>query len=200
MKYLVFDNETTGLGQSAEVIQFSGLLLDEKLKLQRLINFYCYTQEEMEPKAFETHKLSHRYLMEQSGGKTFEDYFLELVPKEKDLTWIAYNVSYDMRVINNTLTRNGLPAYNFGKTTALLNKTKGIYNFDLMKIIASIYGHAVKLSVAAQTLPYSEDRINSMYKKLLQLAGMSNETTFHNSLYDVLITWFLLGEHRNLCR
>ncbi len=200
MNYLVFDTETTGFRPTAEVIQFSGLLLNEKLKLQRLINFYCYTQETVEKKALEIHKLSSKFLMEQSGGKAFEDYFFALAPEEKDLTWVAYNTSYDMRVINNTLTRNGLPSYDFGKTTALLNKKHGIYNFDLMKVMASLYGHNIKLSVAAQTLPYSEEKIHSMYKKLMELAGMKSEVTFHNSLYDVLITWLLLGEHRNRCR
>ncbi len=40
MQYIVFDTETTGLSASDEVVQFAGLLLNEKLDLVKIINFY----------------------------------------------------------------------------------------------------------------------------------------------------------------
>lgn len=199
MNYIVFDTETTGLGSTSEVIQFSGLLLDHNLKLSKLINFYCYTQEPIEAEAAKIHGLTASFLMKQSGGKTFEDYFFELAPKEKDLIWVGYNTKFDIAVINRTLEQNGLAKYDFGKPTALLNKKFGIYNFDLMPIFASPSGYNQRLSTVAKQLPYSEEKLASMYQKLLNLAGLQTDVTYHNAIYDALVTWLLLGNFRQLC-
>lgn len=202
MRYVVFDTETTGLGSTAEVIQFSALLLKENLQVERITDFYCYTQEEIDPKASAVHNLTPTFLMEKSGGKTFEDNFLNLDwIKFSDLIWVGYNVSFDIRMVNNTLARNGLPKYDFGKNVVRIGNQSGRGYFDLMRFFAMLNnGYNRKLSVVAKTLPYSEEKLETLYKKFLFVAkNDASEATYHNSLYDAMITWLLLHSIRNKC-
>lgn len=73
MKYFLYDVETTGLTRRDEVIQLSGFLLNEDLRKEQIINFYCYTQVETNPEAQKVHGLDKKLLWELSGGKTFEE-------------------------------------------------------------------------------------------------------------------------------
>ncbi len=203
MNYAVFDTESTSVGATAEVIQFSAVLLKENLQVERITNFYCYTQEPIDPQAAEIHHLTPEFLMEQSRGKTFEDNFLQLDWIYKaDLIWVGYNVGFDTRVVNNTLTRNGLPKYDFGKPVVRLSNQKGHRTFDLMRFYATLNnGYNRKLSVVAQSLPYSNEKLEALYKKFLTVVGsdISNPLTYHNALYDVMITWLLLYNIRAKC-
>lgn len=202
MNYLVFDTETTGLSNSDEVIQFSGLLLNEQLKLKKLVNFYCYTAIPINPKASSVNRLTPKKLLKYSGGRTFEDYFLNCQDfHQPDLTWIGYNVKFDIGKVNGTLTNNGLPAYDFGSGVVRLGSaTEGRHYFDLMNSLAmKNKGIKQKLSVVAESLHYSQQQLDSMYSKFLQLAGHESNLKYHDSLYDSLITWLLLTENKDWC-
>lgn len=194
MNTFVFDTESTGLTSNDEVIQFSGLLLDDNLNLIRVVNFYCDTQVKIHPEASKVNGLTSDLVHKLSGGKFFEDYYCnEPIFKLKDMCWVGYNIDFDTRMVNNTLRNNGLPVHNFGKRTTSLDKKEGIYCYDVMQVFAAKrHSHKVKLSVAAQELKFTQDSLDKMYQKLLHLAGEYVDLTFHNAIYDAMITWLLL--------
>lgn len=198
MKYFIYDIETTGLGNRDEVVQFSGFLTDAHLAIEHMINFYCYTQVPLDPKAAAVNGLTAELLWKKSGGLSFEDqisnHMLNIL-KLEDLTWVEYNTNgFDHRVINQTLRQNGVKTINFGKEIALPGKSSGIYTFNLLKGLQNFCfnGRIHKLRQAATTLPYSEVRINSMYTATCQQFGLEdNAGSFHDSSYDAFVTWLL---------
>lgn len=214
MSYFVFDTETTGIGAGTvldkkgsvsvndEVIQFAGLLLDESLRLKKVISFHCYTAVPIYPKAQAVNHLDHQKLMKYSGGRTFEDFFLNQSDLHSDdITWVGYNVKFDMRIINNTLKQNGLDVYDFGTCIKTLrSRVKGRCYFDLLESLAMRNGGIrMKLVQAAKSLPYTEQQLNAMYGKLLQLTNNKSDLTFHDALYDSLVTWLLLVQNEEWC-
>ena len=104
MKYLIMDTETTGLGSRDEVIQFSGILVNEEFKMSKLYNWYCETSVPITKEAAATHGLNANLLHVLSHGYTFEDNWLtmEELLNTPDITFIGWNVSFDIRLINQT--------------------------------------------------------------------------------------------------
>lgn len=201
MQYIVFDTETTGLSAADEVVQFAGLLLNEKLDLAKIINFYCQTQVPVNPEVTKITCLDGELLHKLSKGKFFEDYYYSIpVFKCTSLTWIGYNVGFDCRMINNTLVNNGLPVHNFGSKTISLGKGEGIYNLDVMQLVAAENnGIRKKLIEAAKELPHSQDELEQMFQKLLKLTESPPEVRFHNALYDAMVTWLILASKKRRC-
>lgn len=201
MEYIVFDTEDTGLSSHDEVFQFAGLLLNRDLRIQRIFNFYCYTQVPITEKARQITGMTQTHLMELSNGLYFEDYFYKLdIFRKKSLVWIAYNTAFDTRMINGTLTRGGLPIYSFGNPINNLNVNSGIHTFDVMQLIsATNNGIKKKLSVAQLDLGYSSEKLKAMYTKLAKLVNLDTSVMEHNALYDAMVTWCLLVKHKKLC-
>lgn len=202
MNYTVFDVETTGLGGKAEVVQFSALLLNDDLKIQKVYNTYCYTQVAFQEEAAAVTGLDHEKLMKLSKGKFFEDFYCSSdLFKLKDNIWCGYNGVFDKRIINNTLTQNGLQPHDFGTEIARFNKTSGVYYFDVMKLncLVKKISYNEKLSQCAKALPYSQQKLDLMYAKLLKIVKSDTEITFHNALYDSMITWLYLDANRRWC-
>lgn len=201
MQYIVFDTETTGLTSSDEVVQFAGLLLNEKLDLVNIINFYCQTQVDISPEVTKITHLDGETVHRLSKGKFFEDYYFSIpVFKCTSLVWIGYNVSFDCRMINNTLANNGLPLHNFGNRIVRLDKTEGVYNFDVMQVVAAENnGIKKKLSEAARELPHSQEDLELMFQKLLKLTDSPSEIHYHNALYDAMVTWLVLINKKRRC-
>lgn len=202
MKVVVFDCETTGLRAKDEVVQFSALLLDESLRLERVYNFYCNTQVPFEPKASEITHLDADNIRILSNGKFFEDYYwVSELFKLKDVIWCGYNVSFDIRKINSTLENNGLSPHNFGNKTVTLNKTDGTYYFDVMQLCRDIERntYSISLDQCVSKLPYSERQLTEMYLKLQRIANMQTTTKFHNSLWDSMVTWLYLAKYKGRC-
>lgn len=201
MNYVVFDVETTGTGSKDEVVQFSALLLNEKLKLQKVYNCFCSTQVTMDPEAARITGLDAKLLRELSKGKFFEDFYCTSdLFKLKDVVWCGYNVEFDIGKVNNTLTQNGLDAHDFGRETKRLNKNEGSYYFDVMKLysVAKRIDYYESLSKSARSLSFSQEKLEAMYAKLLQITNCEFDSKYHNALYDSMITWLLLERNRNL--
>lgn len=201
MNYLVYDTETSGLNFNRdEVLQFSGILLDDSLAIKQVFNFYCDTQVSIDPGAAAVNGLNHSILRELSGGKTFEDNFLNLPIWElKDLCWVGYNsVHFDSKMINSTLVANNLPPVVFGpeEPRIKLTNNKGIYQLDMMKFIQAINkGHRMKLISAVDTIKdkYPIDVLNNAYKKYFSQYDINPKgDLFHNALYDTFMTYALL--------
>lgn len=200
MYYFVYDTETTGLYKKDEVIQFSGIVTDEKFAIKNVVNFYCDTIVPIHPEAQALHHLTWKKLAEFSGGATFEDNFLKLpFLKLPDLTWVGYNNwGADERFINQTLVNNGLPPVSFGKRISGIKKEHGHFTLDMMRCVSNYCngGINMKLVNAVKTVEkYSQEQLDTVYLKYFtQYDAVNPEATMlHNSLYDAYLTWVLLS-------
>lgn len=216
MYYFLFDTETTGLGSKDEVIQFSGLLLRDpvaedgqsssstNLVLMKFYNFYCNTTQVISDGAYQVHGIDKNALVQLSEGKTFEDNFYPFLTSLRktieadktfngnDVCWVAYNVAFDKRLVNQTLVQNGLPAFNFGKNNALFSKTNGDSNVCLMNAITSLLGKRRKLS---EVIAYFdlESQINKSFKVFADKCGIGDDISYHNAAYDVFASFVVMN-------
>ena len=196
MKYMIFDTEATGLDAKDEITQFAGFLVDDNLKLERLYNFYCYPLVDMGAKVISLTGLDKELLMKLSGGKFFEEQFAELkhLHNCSDLTWVGYNVSFDTRMVNQTLQNNGCDPYQFGRKISLLNSQHGVYQFDVMQAVANLYNHGtfVKLEQAVKRYcTVDEQQIKREYREILKYADLPMIGEYHNALFDAYSTYHL---------
>ena len=201
MKYLIMDTETTGLGSRDEVIQFSGILVNEEFKMSKLYNWYCETSVPITKEAAATHGLNANLLHVLSHGYTFEDNWLtmEELLNTPDITFIGWNVSFDIRLINQTLALNGLNTFDFGTKRKSLKYSNNRNVFDLMHFVAeSMYGRArVALATAtADTFVKNKDNrgiidVDEKFKIFAKATKNDPELSYHNSLYDTFVTYLL---------
>ena len=202
MQYAVFDVETTGLGIKDEVIQFSCILTDENFCALNYFNFYCYTQQELDVKASEITGINREDLWRLSEGKTFEDQFFKLkeLVNNPNLVWVHYSTNgFDLRLVNQTLTNNGLDTFYFGKNCTRLDKQSGVWNFNICNALANFKygGRPRRLSQAASELPYSEEEIIRVLESKCKGCGVNG---YHNALYDAFVTWLLLYQNKDVFR
>lgn len=207
MKYLVLDTETTGLGAKDEVIQFTGILLNEEFKLSKLYNWYCESCAKISDGAYKTHGIDAKKLHQLSEGHSFEDnwYTMENLLNLPDITFIGWNISFDIRLINQTLAGSGLNTYDFGEARQSLRKIHGHNNLDLMQFIAkNQYGRArVKLAVAAEdAFTKNKDGVgivdaDSLFERFAKATKNDPSVAYHNSLYDTFITMLLFTRNVN---
>lgn len=213
MRFFIYDTETCGFSKKAEVIQFSGFLLNDKLQKEEIVNFYAYTQAEIETGAYEAHNIDKKLLWTLSQGKTFEEqiFQFDFLFNDPDIIFIGYNVKYDNRMVNQTLQNNGYPGIDFGKASNTLMKSSGRFHFDLMKSMSAMFnkGISMKLSVAAKYLKKRNlADVNKVFEVIFSnygvpahlkqdLAQELNISRFHNSLYDSFLCWCLLLDYKN---
>lgn len=193
MHYVFYDTETTGLTRIDEVIQVGGIITDEQLYIIDRFMFYCYTQVPISKGAKAQHGITASELIHLSDGKTFEDYWYNLpIVRNKNVTWVSYSTNgFDERMINQTLTHNGLPSFDFGKKVNYLdNRRNGIYNFDAMLALKSrcCHGHNKKLSQLVSSLPLS---IGEIDKRFIRVAG-NLPCKYHDALYDAFSLWLVV--------
>lgn len=196
MNYFLFDVESTGMTNKDEVIQFSGLLFDEKFALKKFFNFYCDTQQTIDPGALKVHGISKEILKKLSDGKTFEDNFFEMLKileQYPDLCWVSYNIEFDKRLVNQTLVNNGLESFDFGKDLPKFIKVLGKSNACLLQGMRMIFpgrgGH--KLYQIVERLPYSKEDIQKAFAKLAITCNLDPELSYHNAAYDVYTSYLV---------
>lgn len=222
MNYIVFDEETTGVGEKDEVVQFGCLILDENFQITRPISCYFQSHVPVNAEAAAKTHLSSEIAHELSGGMFFEDFYWESdIFKMTDVTWIGFNPDFDIRLCNQTLNQNGLSSYDFGDEVARLNKKSGVHHFDVMKACMAGMGlnYYPNLAQCGSKLSYSQSTLDGMYEKLIKiidkldyanktetlsekLIGISDNgklASYHDALYDAMITWLLLYQNRKWC-
>lgn len=193
MKYFFWDTETTGLGFSDEVLQLGGIVVDEDFNIVEVVNFFCDTTCPISQGAAAINHLTFELVHKWSGGKTFEDNWLELKQRlGYDVCWIGWNESFDRRVVNQTLKKAGLPLYNFGKLIHGVREAEGICHYDLMRGIGKLRngGKTIKLMNAVTSylrMPVSE--IDKMYEKRIKQFDM--EVGAHHADYDAFMCYLL---------
>lgn len=209
MKYFLFDTETTGVYKKDEVIQFAGLLIDENYNLRYVINDYCYTNIPINPEAAKITKLDKSILWNLSEGMPFEKQFkkYDFLFNEPDITFVGWNISFDKRMINQTLTNNGYKPFDFGRKSNNFSNTTGRWYVDLMPGISAIYGanggrsNRLKLSTAASNMKHwTLEELNAKYNYIYNKYGKEYGMKFHNALYDSFLLWALFLENKDKLR
>ena len=196
MKYVFYDTETTGLTKRDEVIQFGAVIADENLKIMGKVSFYCYTQVPVKDAAYKVHGINGKRLYELSGGQTFEDCFLNMpLFKETDIVWVSYSTNgFDERMVNNTLTNNGLEKYDFGTEEKYFGQfTAGRHWFDACHAVANRCngGKIRKLSQLVEM--YGVAGKEEYHKKLFEYSA-----SFHDATYDAFMLWAVIYLNRKL--
>lgn len=218
MKVIVFDTETTTLPRPmlrgtthvngrpfmgrGEVIQLTALVCDENLSIEKAISFYCKPSEPITDEAFAVHRISNDAIDVLSKGKTFEDYIFH---DYKDIflrtgnVYVGHNVSFDIKLVNSTLTAFNYPAINFGTPTNCLDGLREDRNYSLctMKVTKEIKGYfkQPKLSEAVKLVGLG-DKIDLIYDKVYKDLGLS-KSTYHNADFDTFCTWAVLSKLRS---
>ena len=221
MRFVIFDTETTGLTQSDEVIQFAGLVVEttseeekqkmtaegktpKNLKLKNFCSFYCDTVKTINPEAQKIHGIDKETLKKLSENYTFEDNFFPFVESlgEQPKCWVAYNIEFDKRLVNQTLGNNGLPTFSFGKNIATIREENEDTNFCLMNAMTSLNtaGKRRKLVDVVASLGYSKETIDKSFAAFAARCNMSEDLSFHNAAYDVYCTYLVLEHHFNKLR
>ena len=203
MIYNFFDTETTGLGDTDEVIQIGGVITDESLKP---IRAYCYNADTtapfIHPKVTAINKLTLEILR-----TTARDIYIEQVLNDfikefyaDDVIFCGYNVKFDIRMLNNSIRNDNLKV-NFGKkiTPPLLPKV-GAWNLDVADYFAFNTSNGrrfPKLSNLALKMTDVYDQFISEYTMLPINSNLPSgmlHLDSHNSLYDSIITFLLFRE------
>ncbi|VYU49549.1 hypothetical protein [Clostridium paraputrificum] len=218
MKVIVFDTETTTLPRGmikgtthvdgrpfigkGEIIQLTALVCNEELQIEQAISFYCKPSEPITDEAFAIHRISNEAIESLSGGKTFEEYIFN---DYKDIflrignVYVGHNVSFDIKLVNATLTAFNYPAINFGTPTTTLEGLREDRNYSLctMRTTRAIKGFykSPKLSEAVQLVGVA-DKIDLLYNKVYKQLGLS-KSTYHNADYDTFCTWVVLNQLRS---
>ena len=221
MRSFIFDTETTGLGPRDEVVQFSGILLndDDHYKIESVLNFYCETDVPSSEAAMAVHHLDQKILHKLSGGKTFEEQFanvLDFLGQFPDLTWVAYNYSFDQRMCRQTMVNNNAKDPNLPMKEAILQR-KGIHAFCCMDMCTSYIGHGRKMKnveaahhpdvmrdvynnygiektlakkgIRADDTAQMSGVIDKLYSVVMKMAtGFLPAAHLHDSLYDSYLT------------
>lgn len=210
-KFIVFDTETTSLNSmkngkaGGEVIQFAAVIVDEVFNIVRVINRYCSTTQFIVPEAEKVHGLSDKKVSLLS-----DDTFFEQVVEEENLrkldnvTWIGYNVGFDIKMVRQTLIQNGNEPINFGSPVSLLSfDRKGLYYFDAMYPLSGISGFAHKRKLSALI----EDYIGlDLFRKICLSARqkysivdplIGHEDYFHNAFFDSFGLLILIQKFKN---
>ena len=196
MRYIFYDVETTGFAKQDEVIQFGAVVTDGNLKVVGKVMFYCYTQVPIRDGAYKVHGIKKERLYELSGGRTFEDYFLgNKLFYEPDLVWVSYSTNgFDERLVNNTLTNNGLARYDFGSEEKYLGQfSKGRHWFNACHALANRCngGKVRKLSQLVEKYGITDKE--EYHRKLFGL-----KASFHDATYDAFMMWVLVFLNRRM--
>ena len=202
MKFVIFDTETSDL--RGEVIQLSYMVVDERFEIVEFDSFYCDTTMKITQGAFNVHGISNELLEVLSEGKFLEDYLLK-DPNRRSifidgvgLTFMGYNVNYDIERMNQSLLPTGKCLTSMVNTSSLVGLSEAFsYSYDLMKA-AKDYLRVPKFIKLSQAVDFIVKRKNpdldidflyELYKEKFNLKTRGG--TYHDASYDVFCTYML---------
>ena len=105
--FVVLDTETTGLDESAEIVQIAVIDADGRIAFQSLIKPRSPINEN--GIAYAVHKIGNKAL---KTAPCFEQVYSCLYPMLQFKTIIAYNADFDKRMVQQTLQRYTIPDLN----------------------------------------------------------------------------------------
>lgn len=102
-KYVAIDTETTGVGALAEVIELSAVSLHK----EPMLELYFMPSGEISPTAIATHGLTED-ILKQKGTTTWDKCAVQIQQALNNKTMLAYNATFDCRMIAQTAAMYGL--------------------------------------------------------------------------------------------
>lgn len=206
IRIVIFDTETTGLKDADQVIQFSAVVLNHEFKVVAMDSFYCNVKIPISQGAIDVHGINNRDLEKLSKGKYIEDYlpFLDYMNRKDNTIFVGYNVDFDIKKINHSLTNEGYDAINFGRKLQTLptRKMSGNGYLDVMRPLCSNLGYNGnrKLNMIFNNHgPCDEERIRFIISKLAEKynVDIKDKSGYHDSLFDTMITTSLLIKYKH---
>lgn len=223
MKFIIFDTETTSIPRfrglpepscldkfnvrypnkimrfNGEVIQFAGLVCDEKFNLEEIVSFYCMPSEPISEDAYKVNKISNEMIYDLSKGKRLEDYLIndkknhELFFNSNNV-YIGHNVTFDMKVVNNTLANYCYPEIDFGNQINSLNSvtSNSSHYYDTMSNSMRILGlrKRPKLSELLNLVAPEVD-LDRFCSHVMNMYHKNSIVNFHDACYDAICTWLV---------
>ena len=202
-RLIFIDTETTGVNENLdEVIQFSAIIsdLDFSPDSMEVINEYCLSLKPISPEAMNIHHITMRELEKLSNGKFFEDVVRKYQLYEmRDCAWIAYKISFDIKLCNNTLVTNGYPKMNFGPEVNKINQSiNGPVHFDSMKYLNTLHGYKSAKMTEYIYKCLGMATFRSMSANFNKMYGNTNTNSgFHNSLIDTYALYLIMKKYHS---
>lgn len=206
IKIVVFDTETTGLKDTDQVIQFSAIVLNYEFKVIAMDSFYCNVKIPISQGAIDIHGINNKDLEKLSKGKYIEDYmpFLNYMNQKDNVIFVGYNVDFDIKKINNSLTNEGYEPINFGRKLQALptRPMSGNGYLDIMRPLCNNLGYKGnrKLNMIFNNHgPCDEERVRLIISKLAEKYNveLKDKSSYHDSLFDTMITTSLLIKYKH---
>lgn len=221
MRIVVLDTETTGVGENDRVIQIASICVDENFTTYGASNTFCNVATVIPSGAIAVHQIDNRKLELLSGNKFIEDqiYDIRYLANAKDTIFIGYNISFDIKMINNSLVSEGYEPIDFGVNINVIPRdTKGRnYNLCLMRTLKDYVGYKGKWKKLTKM---REDYIQESDAEILEIKNAIIDTfklskglqenciqfedepkvpeTFHDALYDTLVTLLLFKKFQGM--
>lgn len=186
MKYIILDTETTCLDfNKLEIWQFSGMVVDLEEKKISKFDYKFKTKNELSYEARVRCNITNEIV---SSYPEFDPNIIikELLVDEEDVYYIGHNVSFDKLAIMNVLNRYKM--FNIGN---LRDNNKWI---DTLKLTKAKYNDLIVKDISGEN-PISY-KLNYLFH-LFHLYNNEEDLKFHDSMFDVEITWRLF---RYICK
>lgn len=140
---LVFDTETTGLGQDAKIIQFSGIryrILETGLKAERMMDLYINPKEPLSDKIINLTGITDQ-ILKHAKTENVEASGIYSFLESADL-WAAYNCSFDLRMLDQMSARTGI-SYNPRPCIDVLEMVRDFFSKDQFgsRSLSSVFGY-----------------------------------------------------------
>jgi hypothetical protein len=204
MTLKLLDVESTGLTSRDEVTQISIIETDLSLRPISFLNEYCFPNVEISPKALEKTKVDRETLLKYSKGQTFEQIVSRnSIFHNRTGVWIYYSSSgFDLRMINTTLESNGFKPLSFGERLGVMPSDyteERLYNLDASGLLSTLSNGIRSLEQMSKVLLTQEqiEILNQWYLRAVKVLKSPDTSTFHNSLYDVFLMWYMLSVHKD---
>ncbi len=104
--FVFFDTETTDL-YPGQIAQLSYMVTDQNLNTLHAKNFY-FVVKQISSGASRVNGLTTKKLLELSGGKKFDDYYMEIHSDFHQQHLVAHNIKFDMKFMETEFLRRGI--------------------------------------------------------------------------------------------
>lgn len=176
---IILDTETTGLGNQDRIVEISMLELVDGTKTGRRYHKFLNPEINITKKATEIHKITNEKV---ENCQKFSEVCEEIIKFIGDATIIAHNSNFDMRMLNNELTRCGWEKYEQNRFIDTLEIAKYLFpkeknNQDALCQRFKIDNHN-RMTTGIHSAIEDTAHLYLIYQELIQLLKEKNLTPY----------------------